>query len=169
MRKLVAASDAAPSPIGGRLGAPRMVVGHPVAGRKLVFMADSITGGSATEAIISKGDVTVAGLSDLRVVAMKGQQTGTDVGGTFQSLSNGAGNPQVRRDGAVLFDAIVTGASLGGQALPTDFGIFLWTGREMKRVAVSGERLTGGGTVNVGSSHTLNDIGQVRYGAVSIH
>lgn len=166
IRKVVAAGDTAPAPIGGRLGPPRPVVGRPVAGRKLVFVADAISGGSATQSIISKDDVTVESLSDLRIVAIRGQATGTDVGGTFQSLSNGAGNPQVRRDGAVLFDATLAGASIGGSL--TDWGIFLWMGREMRRVAASGQQLVTGGRVSVGSGHIMNDIGQVRYFATNI-
>lgn len=166
IRKVVAANDTAPAPIGGRLGPPRLVVGRPVAGRKLVFVADAITGGSTTEAIIAKDDVMSGTLVDLRVIARKGQATGTDIGGTFQRLSNGAGNPQVRRDGAILFDATLANATVDGQA--SDWGVFLWTGRETIRVAATGQQLAGGGRVAVGSGHTLNDVGQVRYFATDI-
>lgn len=160
-QKIVAVGDPAPSAIGGTLGRPLLYRGRPVAGRRIVFDA-AINGGSAAEAIISKDDVLAGGLGDLHVVAAVGQSTGTDVGGRFRSFGNlSAFIPQIRRDGAVLFAALLSGASVGGQE--TDQGIFLWTGREMRKVAVDGDRLATGRILRGPGNAILNDVGQVMY------
>jgi murein DD-endopeptidase MepM/ murein hydrolase activator NlpD len=169
IRKVVVRGDPAPSTIGGSLDSIDRGSIQSVSGRKLVFFS-RILGGSTDQAILVKDDVTVDSLADVRVIAFEGQPTGTEVGGIFSRLDNPpsnqpfeifGGGPQIRADGGVLFLSLLRGAITGGTV--TQKGIFLWTGREFKKVAVEGDRLPSGGILNGVSSHILNDLGQVAY------
>jgi len=164
--KVVVSGDPAPQPVGGSIGNRIQMSYHSVSGRRLVFQA-TILGSTARQAIFAKDDVTLPGM---RVIAYQGQPTGTEVGGTFDSLDHEpfspvGDTPHIRADGAVLFISFYS--HVGG--LPTGRGIFLWTGKEFKKVVVNGDRLPSGQTLNGVGSYIMNDIGQVVYFVASIN
>lgn len=167
LSKVVAQGD--PTPIGGRYESPGPFMrNRSVSGQKLVFQAN-VTGGVSLQAIFVKDSVQSNTLADIKAIVSAGQSTGTDVGGRFAhpnypstiTTFSTTGAPQIRADGALIFLSLLQGASVGG--VPTDRGIFLWTGKEFKRVVVDGEQLPSGQTLGGVSSFISNDLGQITY------
>jgi triacylglycerol lipase len=169
-KKIVAVGDPAPSNVGGTLGPGLSFAStKSISGRQFVFLA-AVTGGVTDQAIFVKDDIGLQSSANIRVVAYEGQATNTETGGTFSNgLSSGNfpleiydGGPQIRADGGVLFLSQLNGAH-ASDGSPTKKGIFLWTGKEFKKVVVEGDPVPSGGKLNGVSSHILNDIGQVVY------
>ncbi len=180
-RKIVVKGDRAPAQTGGTLGAP-FTSHHFVSGRRLVFQA-GILGGTSDQAIFVKDDVRSD--TDPRVIAFAGQSTGTEVGGEFAEPvpvatcpdSPSALNcpfsplgdlPHIRADGGVVFITHLRNAFTADH-VPTSRGIFLWTGREFRKIVVEGDRLPSGQTMSGASAYIMNDIGQVYYFIAEIH
>ena len=169
-QKVVARGDPAPVEVGGptaKLNGFGIGSIGSLSGRRLVFTS-FISGGSAEQAIMV---VNVKSPTTISVIASEGQPTGTEVGGLFSQQGNpSSGNspftrydfPKIRADGGVVFHSLLHGATALGGA-PTDSGIFLWTGKEFKKVVVDGDRTPSGGILRGASSFVINDIGQVSY------
>lgn len=162
--KVVADGDLAPGDIGGSY----IGVGigpAAVAGRRLVFTSSLIDGG-AENGIFVKGDVELESTADISLIAQPGQSTGTSVGGSFSGFGGrpfDLGWPQIREDGGVVFISILEGAITTRDGLPTDRGVFLWTGREFIKVVVENDRLANGQLLAGVSSYVSNDAGWVYY------
>lgn len=160
MSSVVLQGDPAPL-VGGTLAPPAMGQ-RSVSGTQLVFVAN-ILGGLADQAIMLIDDLN----ADLtpRIVGFQGQDTGTALGGAFLTFDSFI-HPEIRADGGVIFTARLEGASSNGE--PINDGIFLWTGREFLKVAVKGDQLTTGGTINDPRNFIANDTGEITYFVASI-
>lgn len=167
LSKVVAQGD--PTPIGGRYESPGPFMRiHSVSGQRLVFQAN-VSGGASLQAIFVKDNVQSNTLADIKAIVSAGQPTGTEVGGKFAhpnypstptTFSTLAG-PQIRDDGGVIFQSLLQGATVGVGGVPTQRGIFLWTGREFRKVVVQGEHLPSAQTAQAASWFLSNDLGQI--------
>ena len=159
--KVVADGDPAPSTVGGTYLGVQFGLAA-VAGEKLVFVS-LVIDGDVENAIFVKEDVKVDSTADISVVAQPGQATGTSVGGNFSNGSPFSLNwPAIRKDGGVMFHSRLESA-LTDEGLPTNDGVFLWTGREFIKVAVEHDRLSNGQYLSGVSSFIGNDLGKIYF------
>jgi hypothetical protein len=174
LSRVVVQGDPTPSEIGGTFGLPLFGRAGSVSGRRLVFHAP-VSGAATRQAIIALDDVRRSSPLDMRVVAIEGQATRTDVGGNFASSSGqlpfgGFGNntapPCIRSDGAVVFHSLLSNAQNGGA--PTGQGVFLWNPRGFKKLAADGDRDALGQTMQGIFATDVNDIGKVLFFVASL-
>lgn len=161
IRKILARGDPGPPSMGGTFSSsPGFEGTASISGRRLVFLAGVSKDSTIKRGVFVKDDVTVESSSNIRVIALAGQQTQTEVKGTF--LYFDLDWPQIRADGAAGFRAQIEDARTTDGAI-TERGIFLWTGREFKKVAVEGDRLSSGRILRglLSIDYIMNDIGQV--------
>lgn len=172
--KVVASGDTAPVSVGGSITNPSFRY-RGLSGKRLVFQSE-LSGTTPKQAIFVKEDINNSSLNDIKTVVYEGQPTNTPAGGLFAHQNYPSGlmpfsltgdPPRIRNDSAVMFHSLLKDATnSAGQA--ADDGIFMWTGRDFKKVVVEGDVISTG-TIHGVSAHMLNDSGHVFYFAAGIN